>query len=272
MLSVSLPGRKGSIYSKNFYDIFTKQIDEDGKPYVEFSRYSSALSPNEAIEKIRKIDPDYWEEADDAYFLAHPIKIDAKDEKLLNADTIHKFLHKEHETTLTEDMLKIIQYSRQARQLYIETLLNNPDADKVLLAFNAILNISDKVANKIKLQKVRNGEVIYSSEESFDMFKKIPQMTKADIFAVGRLQVKQIDTGCGSSGGYTVNANSMLLMSSIYGNPYSVAAFGLSDETKNTREKILKCTCPFCNRKVEAIIKDDTITCPKCKKSVSYKC
>ncbi len=36
-------------------------------------------------------------------------------------------------------------------------------------------------------------------------------------------------------------------------------------------KKILCCTCPFCKEKVEAEIKDGTITCPKCAKSAPWK-
>ena len=37
-------------------------------------------------------------------------------------------------------------------------------------------------------------------------------------------------------------------------------------------ESTLKCECPFCHKQVEAVIKNETITCPECKKSSSYKC
>lgn len=49
-------------------------------------------------------------------------------------------------------------------------------------------------------------------------------------------------------------------------NPYSQSAESLS------QEKILPCTCPFCQKKVDAKIANGKISCPNCKKSVDYKC
>jgi len=46
-----------------------------------------------------------------------------------------------------------------------------------------------------------------------------------------------------------------------------------SEITSNkNKEGILECNCPYCHKHVKAKIKNETITCPKCKKSVPYKC
>ena len=39
-----------------------------------------------------------------------------------------------------------------------------------------------------------------------------------------------------------------------------------------SESKTLECTCPFCNMKVKAIIKEGKIHCPKCKRSTTYNC
>jgi hypothetical protein len=271
MLSVSLPGGKGSIYNKNFYDVFTKKLDEDGQVYIEVGRYSSALMKQEALDYIRKIDPHFGEEeaVDAAYFLAHPIRIEATDKRFTSADAIHQFLHKEHRTMPKEEFKEIVKACTPAILGYIKSLCESvDDEDSLKLEFNAILNIADQAAGETRKTLPAGKNNIEKEQE---IFRRVP-MSRVDMLAIGAMPVRQVDTGCGSSGGYAVNASSSSVVTSIYGNPYSVAAFGSPEGTDGSSEKKLKCTCPFCNRKVEARIKNGTITCPKCEKSTSYKC
>jgi hypothetical protein len=41
---------------------------------------------------------------------------------------------------------------------------------------------------------------------------------------------------------------------------------------KREMKRKLKCTCPFCSKKVEATISNGKIHCPECKKSADYNC
>ena len=56
---------------------------------------------------------------------------------------------------------------------------------------------------------------------------------------------------CGSSGAFETMLNQAKLMGEY---------------------KILKCNCPMCKRRVDAVIIKNRIFCPKCKASASYKC
>ena len=82
--------------------------------------------------------------------------------------------------------------------------------------------------------------------------------TIQEVEILGRQPVRQAMIGCGSSGGFNVDANS----------PFSVK----DKDNKNAGDKkILCCTCPFCKEQVEAEIGGGRITCPNCKKSASWK-
>lgn len=62
----------------------------------------------------------------------------------------------------------------------------------------------------------------------------------------------------------TFMSNAQMLRSLAQGTPI--------EQTLKNREGTLDCTCPFCNKKVTALIKDKKITCPKCGESAPYEC
>lgn len=272
MLSISPAGSHGSIYKKNFYDVFTKEINAEGKPIVKVHRYSSALSIDETVLKLCQINAGYGENGtvDDSYLLAHPIQISAQDKKLPTADAVHQFLHKEHNAMSERDFADIIEICTPAILGYIDILSSTPEDEMMQkLAFNAILNMADYASDRKKNLKgaQSHDKKTYSHKDTLPFVNK--PMGRADIFIFGTTPVRQVDTGCGSSGGYEVTkgmttgfGNSPLLV--VNGIPYSVISFGM--------EKTLDCTCPMCGEEVEATIAHGKITCPSCNSSASYEC
>lgn len=194
MLSISPPGKDGSIYENNFYDVFVLREDHKGK-HIELRRYSSALSLEEYADKLGLES----QNLDDVVLLANPIKIDLAEFR--TADEIHEYLHKEHGYISVGDFKKIIQICTPFIQAYIRTLIDDDDFG-VKLTFNAILNRAD-----IAYRDLKKYGFIYPSTGSIEIW--------------GNLPVREAPTGCGSSGGVELTRGR---------SPFSVSEFGLSDK------------------------------------------
>lgn len=221
MLSFSLPGKEGSIYAKNFYDIFEKCTDLDGESIIKVNRYSSKLSKSDVINKIKEIDKtfDLNQNIDDAFLLAHPLTISSENSFLQSAEDLHKFLHKEHELISSDDFTELINENKKAREIYLEQLLNSPES--VHIVFNGLINNADNIRN-LMLHKKKNQEINNLESNSIDMYQNVRINNKDDIFVLGKLPVNQISTGCGMSSGYAVSGPGMI----VGGSPYSVGFFG----------------------------------------------
>lgn len=232
-LSISQPGikdnaaGKSSIYRHNFYDIFTLQQDDRGR-FVQARRYSSALSGQETVDALQNTGVvDAAHESTAEYLLANPIKIKPKNNSFTTADNIHKFLHRDHEYVSEEDMADIIRICTPLNTSYINVLSENPgDVEKQYLILNAIMNIADIGwdAKRAKNDKLVGGLVLYSSFHS---------PTQEEIYALGAKPVRQVETGCGFSGGFT--------------SPFSTSEFGKINTQETQADKAKKdsnlCRC-----------------------------
>ncbi len=208
ILSVSPPGKDGSIYKNNFYDIFELKEYEKGK-YVELRRYSSALSLEEYAEKLGLENQDL----NDVILLSNPIKVDRTN--LRSTDKVHEYLHKEHGYMSVEDFKKVIEVCTPFMLAYIRALIED-DEYAIKLSFNAILNRADIASANLK--KYRS---IIPSTGSIEMWGSFP--------------AREIPTGCGSSGGFSIGQSS----------PFSVSEFGASNDKYGSREF----NCPECGQK-----------------------
>lgn len=83
------------------------------------------------------------------------------------------------------------------------------------------------------------------------------------IFALNKNNdtVRQVMTFCGLSSGLSKNDSQI--------NSWSFTV--KTDQNKTSEQTKLCCTCPFCNKQVEAEIGGGRIVCPNCKKSASWK-
>ena len=184
VISVSPPGREGSIYKHNFYDMFQKA--DDGS--VKAVRFSSALTPIETIERLFEIAPhtSYPDTITDTALLAHPIRL-GKD---LSMEKVHKLLHRYHEVLSEDDFAEMKRVCDVLMTSFIASLIDNPeDTHSHALRFNAVLNGADEVADLLKLK--REG-VIFEDKKAYD---------NEDIYSLGMRAVRSVDTGCGLSGG-----------------------------------------------------------------------
>jgi hypothetical protein len=229
MLSVSPKGSEGSLYGHNFYDIFTLK-EEQNEKFVETRRYSSALSIEEYKDKLKPLQ--FMENiSNGADFLKNPIKIENVFFK--NADQVHAYLHRNHNTLDQEKFERIILSLNSLKQAYIQN--RSPEI------LDAIMNKADAEAGIVKFESDR----LYTSLSSFGK----PLTVDQEIYFFGKQEVRKVATGCGSSGSSSKN-----IIDKISNNLFSVSESGLLGESEWF-------TCPKCSYKADGPVGNQ---CPGC--------
>lgn len=226
-ISVSPPGGEGSIYKHNFYDGFQKK--DDGS--IEVVRFSNALSARETVEKLKELDSSIRvpENVSDVELLSNPFILSADSASELTLDKLHAHLHKEHDVMNERDFAIVQDMCAFLIVSYINSLLEDPDNfNKHARLYNAILNKADEVSDSLK--ENRSVENIKSS--SF--------MTEQEVYYLGSQPVREVDTGCGFSGGMIIgeSANGM----------FGVADFGMDNRfSVEIQDQYggLEFTCPY---------------------------
>ena len=245
VMSISQPGLEGTTYNDNFIDFHTKKIDENGRVYVQSQRVSSGLTMEESIKKISafaQIEIDGNDPA--ASLLENPIAIDSS----MTVDDLVFYMYKDHDYMDERTFRAIVGSVSHLVNAYAESVVKNPD-DKNYhrLIANTILNKADEALEDIKIYGVEALEKI--------MPITTPYHIEREIEDYGHREVREIMAGCGRSGGFEVDGKETA---------QSVADF---DPNK---KRILCCTCPFCQEKVEAEISGGRISCPSCKKTAKW--
>jgi hypothetical protein len=241
VLSVSPKGGVGSSYERNFYDIFTLK-EANGRHFVEAKRYSSALTIDEYKDKLSALI--YTRDiVDDADWLKRPVKIDNL--FFENADRVHSYLHKDH-LTVRFDRFEVLKKDKDYEDLKLR-YYKNP-SPKIL---DAIKNLADErmgLIPKIFIPQKTNG--FYDSIIGPSVLLNIDQ--KIDLY--GNQKVRQVATGCGSSGSSSKDKFNNGLNISF---PFSVSEFGMTNSLVGQEWF----TCPKCSYKADGPVGSQ---CPGC--------
>lgn len=214
MLSISPQGGEESVYQHNFYDIFALK-DRDGKRFIEVRRYASSLSIEEFSEKTRAFSPISIDKNDPAAsFLEQPIAI----ANTLTPDDLHLYLQKENDFMDEEEFMRIKKSCKSIIEAYTASIVEQPTNDVLhKTLFNAILNKADNVASSKLDDFVPN----YSLQEEVGLYAFAP--------------VREVMTGCGSSGGYEVSQDKM-------NSPFTVSSYAIDKYGERTFN------CPSCKK------------------------
>ena len=247
MLSISSQGKEGSTYKKRFMDLHEKQVDENGIVYMKSQRISSGLSIEENIEKAQAFADIEIDDSDPAAsLLEQPILIGNS----LTPDDIKFYFYREHDY-VDEKTFEVIKKSvAHLTAEYAESIVKKPhDKQYRRLLFNTILNKADETFERIKREGLDVVEKIIPIPTAYNI--------QSEIKNYGTQEVREIQAGCGKSGGYDLTESQGDSVNSV-------------SEFDPKKEKILCCTCPFCKRAVEAVISKGRITCPECNKSAKW--
>lgn len=241
MLSISPPGNPGTVYKKNFYDIFTL-MGKDGVRYVEARRYSSALARDEYKQKLETLDTQYrgnFTPTDD-YFLLHPVRIEQALYDIGNpAEIVHRYFHRGHDYMSVEDFSVIVRGCGQFMNAYIAALSENPrDVARLTGIYNALLNRADEVH-----EVMRRGGIMVIEGTGVPVSVAITSsfLLEREIDRLSQFPVREVAGGCGPSG------------SSREKGVFSVSEFGFKKDSF---------TCEDCGRSSV----DNHYHCPSCKR------
>lgn len=230
VISVSPPGGDNSIYKHNFYDGFCKNSDDT----IEVIRFSNALSAEETISRLRELDStiDTPDEFTDVALLSTPIILKPDTAKGLTLEQIHAHLHESHEVMSEEDFAEVQKFCAFLIASYIKALIEDPeDTLRHAWLFNAILNKADEVADSLK-----------ENRAGLRLIKRADQMSESEVYYLGHQEVRQVDTGCGLSGG--VEFDQLSQPGTALG-VFSVASFGMEQDNHGS----LTFDCPHCKYK-----------------------
>lgn len=168
------PSPPGGTYPRDFYDIGTKKIDEKGE-YVELRRYSSALNYTEYRDFYREMGQQTSDEPDDVFFLSTPIPID--NSRFPTADSLHAYLHREHEYMEREEFEAVIRGSAPAIIDYVE--------DPSLFNLRVVISMAGEIKDERKSGIVRIA-VLSSRLDSEERLR------------LGNKEIKEENLPCGS--------------------------------------------------------------------------
>ncbi len=182
IVSLSPPSKSpGSPYKENFVDQFTL-IEEAGQRRVRRERHSVNFCPEDyevfALESDAKYFDNYQDKPVDAWFLSHPFV------------SQQQVLEQRKVGLSPADFEKIVQRCLPFAQAHLDSLFAaNLDLDRVALTWAAFLNKADL------------GDRVLATQPLFTSLA-------SEINHLGRLPVRDVVGGCGSTGGIMV-ANSV---------------------------------------------------------------
>ena len=202
VVSFSPPGKEGSAYAHNFYDVFILKENDKKEKYVEARRYASGLSIEESLQKAEKLQPGYTKELKpekeqvDAFLIANPLVIHEGHKFFDQPDTLHKSLQGDPKAMTYEDFQKKVVQDETFSQMvafYLQTLEENPDNTMLLnRTLDAIMNRADETAGLTKSA--------YYPRQEREGSRLPPPPIAAQINHYGTQEVRQATTGCGLSG------------------------------------------------------------------------
>lgn len=220
MLSISLPGKEGSTYTKNFKDVHRVMVDEKTqKRYVESTRYATSLSLQEYQEKLTpfvSLELDGNDPA--ASLLEQPIAI----QNTLTPDDLQEYFEREKSFMSVENLELIKEHCSELIEAFSRSLIEQPENEMLHeIIFNTIINKADSIARRIK-----------EGDETVRVISKRIAV-QDDVELYGFEPVEEIMGGCGVTSGYSVSAAEM-------GTPPSVAIYGKDKYGERTFN------CPEC--------------------------
>jgi hypothetical protein len=241
MAVISGPGLvEDTAYPHNFVDIFTKQVDGS----VVMTRFSSPLDYDSYSERAVGQKENYFDGfvgPVDAWFLGSPIKVDSGNTKREAEEVFKDVFGKSNEVLKVDDFEKIIEECMPIINFYINVLCD-PEfkPEELAIAFNAVLNAGDMA--KEELKKKKTERIIYVDFESIQQ----------RIDYLGHQKVKNIQAGCGLSGGFDLASQNFieLLKINLPGQDLlenSVAQFGVERDDYGKLE--FECTKGHKNRR-----------------------
>lgn len=199
---------EGTAYTDNFVDIYEKDYDpQTDRVIIVMTRFASSLNNDEYREKLSSLQPDYFkgETANfDSLCLKKPIAGDQREAHVI----FNQEFRGQKGSTSENDIQLILKECSSLIQYYKEVICSNIfDPKEVALVFNAILNKAD---------------IIKDAYELGSKFVTVIMDAPKEAFFLGRHLVKDVFSGCGLSGGFSLGE---IFGASIRGITSSISSF-----------------------------------------------
>lgn len=248
---ISGPGLvRGSAFTDNFVDIFTKEIDsETGRTVVVMTRLASGVSYEQYRQIASRLNANYFggKEIEDAridiFFKEYPILIEAGDlrdaEQFFRGEFIvQKGATEEGKTRhyLDQCRLFILHYAE-----VISANFFHPE--QVKLAFNAAIN---------KFDEVRKGVV----GKALSISMKVLEFSRDQIEYYGRKPVEAMMVGCGLLAGFSIGVS----LGKLFSNGIS-AIGGIFGGLSKDKDFCIRCGA--CGKAINCVVRRGQ-KCPLC--------
>jgi hypothetical protein len=208
-LVISPPGKDGGPYPDNYVDFY--ELAQDPKTqerYIKYTRFISPLDHEQTRAAITNLDSSYFADQQgslDAWYLAHPLRIDAgryKDTDRCFDDLFGTEVRAMEEQTFQE-LWKI--YTPAA--LHFLDVLTQPEFDPVAVAraWNTVLLSTENQELTDKMKEV----TLYVSADGLRLNPRARRAMGAAVGEYGSMQAKKIKAGCGSSESTSMTDNSV---------------------------------------------------------------
>ncbi|MBI4035678.1 hypothetical protein HY383_01890 [Candidatus Daviesbacteria bacterium] len=261
---ISGPGlKKGTAFTDNFVDIFTKTIDPTtGKVVVVMTRFASGVN-YEAYKKIAtSLDRNYFnsesapmEESIDLYFKINPIYIDQSDTRSVQQIFATEF--KKQEGATEEEKTKYyLEECRLFIVYYAETICAkffNPE--KVREAYKAVINKFDSLREQVtesNLVKRGIGIVKNAVQKGAEVLRSFQE----ELHYYGKMIVKAVMVGCGFSGDFSAGG-----VGAVTSGLSSDVVRGISGLFSKDKDYCIKCGA--CGAEIRCVVRRGE-RCPKC--------
>lgn len=258
---ISGPGlKKGTAFTDNFVDIFTKTLDSiTNEVKVVMTRFAAEASYDEYRKIAVSLDTNYFDhdklpsdEEIDIYFKENPIFIDSAVElqdarELFNVKFKKQTGATEEEKTkgyLEECKLFILHYADTVCAKFFEP-------ENVKKAFNAVLN---------KFDSLRKGFLRFSrnmAERATVLLKNI----QAEIDYYGGRKVEELMRGCGLSAGFSIGGQLIASVISVIR-----GLFGGSSKDKDYCIR-----CGACGKEIKCVVRKGE-RCPRAECKAVRRC
>ena len=254
--------------SDQVQEYIVRYENEDDRFSKSFGIYSELLSfaKSENNPQLFKNEMDY---------LSHPLFLKASNPLayLPKGEAISKLKNHPLIDRWIKDYSEIVIRLAQDDQFSSELL--RLAKSKLQAIYNLAGDLVNKIPNKIEREKYIDIDDVKITDSAYIFDNLDPK----EIFAFYSSKKAQI-IGGGSCPASETNSNhpfSNSPIENIIKNNQGIIDYKTASAiTSGTKDKggesTLECTCPFCHKKVTAVIKDHTITCPKCNKKAPYSC
>lgn len=259
---ISGPGlKRGTAFTDNFVDIFTKTIDtETGNIVVVMTRFASGANYEEYKQIAARFNVDYFSSKEavddkniDLYFKRNPIYIDYTDTR--SAQQIFEAEFKKQKGATEEEKTRsYIEGCKLFILHYADTICAKFfDPKAVEQAYKAVINKFDSLRESIVENIIRRGSGF--GKDIADQGIRVLKSFQEELKHFGGMAVKAMMLGCGFSGDFSTRG----IGEQINGLTSSVVR-GISSLFSKDKDFCIRCGA--CGKEIRCIVRKDE-RCPR---------